>query len=66
MPKLASNKTALCSKGITAQPKILIKKTITGAPKCNVLLAKAGVITSLKSNLKASAKGCNKPKKPTN
>jgi hypothetical protein len=45
---------------------MLIKKTITGAPRCKTLLDRAGVITSLNKSLNASANGCNNPKKPTN
>ena len=51
--------------GIMLQEMILKIKTIMGAIKKIVLFARVGIKSSLNASLAPSAKGCNKPQKPT-
>ena len=51
--------------GIRLQEIILKIKTITGATKKIVVLARVGISSSLNKSLAPSAKGCNNPQKPT-
>ncbi len=52
-------------KGITLQLTILRIRTIKGASKKIVLLARVGTKSSLTSNFAPSATGCNRPQNPT-
>ena len=51
--------------GIILQEIILKIKTIMGATKKIIALARVGIKTSLNVSLAPSASGCNKPQKPT-
>ena len=50
---------------MTLQEIMLKIKTIMGAIKKMVLLARVGINSSLKASLAPSAKGCNNPQNPT-
>lgn len=64
-PMSTSANTIVSSNGITAQPTNDSANAITGAAINIVKFALLGNTVSFKSNFKPSAKGCNKPKKPT-
>ena len=51
--------------GITAQPISASTVVITGARMNTVLLAPAGISSSLKMNFSRSAKDCSRPNGPT-
>jgi hypothetical protein len=52
-------------KGTTAQPVKLRKNVNIGAKIKLKVFAFVGITDSFNNNFKPSAKGCNKPKKPT-
>lgn len=62
---LISAKTMCSSKGITAHPIKLKVKVRMGAAMNMAKLAPLGKTVSFNKSFKPSAKGCNKPEKPT-
>ncbi len=64
-PKLESNQPSKIENGTKSHKSKLKENVKTGAKINNKKFALRGIIGSLKINFKPSAKGCNKPKKPT-
>jgi hypothetical protein len=58
-------KKPVTEKGITDQPKRLNIRVKTGAKTKLKVLAFVGITVSLSRSFKPSARGCNKPQKPT-
>src|SRR5208282_3978912 len=65
MPTFKSETTHPSATGITAQEESARTVAMSGASKKIVLFAPAGIIGSLSTNLRKSAKDCKSPKAPT-
>jgi hypothetical protein len=64
-PISISTNTPVSEKGITHQPSRLKSSVKTGAKTKLKVLALVGITVSLSNSFNPSAKGCNKPQKPT-
>lgn len=65
IPKFKSQTTIPSEKGITDHPIKLKVKTSEGANKKILIFALVGNVVSFTNSFKPSARGCNKPIKPT-